>query len=297
MAERMQIKDWQVQQGYPIDTCNIKDNTYFYLTEKLNGVRATYYDGHMVSRTGKTYTGVYHIVKEIEAVVGTDMVVDGEITIKDKAGMSDNEAFRVAAGIVNSDAEEKTGLQFTIFDALSREDFDNDTSPTYSSRREYLNSIADKFTGGSVHVLPELYRGTDQSVIPSYLDQMVAADKEGLMLNLDVPYKRKRHKGILKIKRFYTMDLKIVNCEEGSGRLAGTLGAFVVDFHGNEVRVGSGFTDEQRAEFWRRRDELPDVLCEVKYKEISSDKKTGLQSLQFPIFISLREDKTEVSYG
>lgn len=126
---------------------------------------------------------------------------------------------------------------------------------------------------------------------------MVAKDKEGLILNTDVPYKRTRHKGILKVKRFYTMDLPIIRCEEGTGRLSGMLGAVVVGYKDNEVKVGSGFSDEQRAEFWRSRDELIGSLCEVKYKEISTDKNTGLESLQFPVFVTIRNDKTEVSYG
>ena len=93
------------------------------------------------------------------------------------------------------------------------------------------------------------------------------------------------------------MDLHILRCEEGSGRLAGTLGAFVLDYKGNEVNVGSGFSDEQRTAFWAAKDEMPGRLCEVKYKEISNDKNTGAESLQFPVFISIRTDKDEVSYG
>ena len=77
----------------------------------------------------------------------------------------------------------------------------------------------------------------------------------------------------------------------------GTLGAFVLEYKGNEVKVGSGFTDEQREKFWQKRDGLTGTLCEVKYKEISQDKGTGLESLQFPVFVGLRTDKTEVSYG
>lgn len=68
-------------------------------------------------------------------------------------------------------------------------------------------------------------------------------------------------------------------------------------YKGNEVKVGSGFTDEQREYFWKNKDNLTGVLCEVKYKEISQDKGTGLDSLQFPVFVGLRTDKTEVSYG
>lgn len=128
---------------------------------------------------------------------------------------------------------------------------------------------------------------------------MVREDKEGLILNTNVPYKRTRHRGILKIKRFYTMDLPIVRCEEGTGRLTGTLGAFVLDYKGNEVKVGTGFSDEQRSQFWEDRDELveKECLCEVKYKEISRDKSTGKDSLQFPVFVGIRTDKTEVSYA
>lgn len=146
-------------------------------------------------------------------------------------------------------------------------------------------------------MLPVLYSGTDQQKIWELLDEMVAEDKEGLMVNLDVPYKRMRHKGILKVKRFYTMDLPIVGYEEGSGRLSGTLGAFVLEYKGNEVRVGSGFSDEQRVAFWNDRDNLIGALCEVKYKEVSFDKSTGAESLQFPVFVEIRTDKECVSYG
>lgn len=73
-----------------------------------------------------------------------------------------------------------------------------------------------------------VYEGTDQSVIPKWLDYAVAHDWEGLMLNTSVPYQRKRHTGCLKIKRFYTVDLRITAIEEGQNRLAGTMGALVV---------------------------------------------------------------------
>jgi len=125
---------------------------------------------------------------------------------------------------------------------------------------------------------------------------MVKEDKEGLMLNRDSKYSCKRHNGILKVKRFYTVDLKVTAVEEGSGRHVGRLGAFVVDYKGNKLNVGSGMNDEQRDDFWRVRDELPGRVIEVKYKEESSDKKTGQFSLQFPIFVALREEGKVESY-
>lgn len=292
------IPEWEVQQAFPIDRYPLKDGVWFTLTQKLNGVRATYYKGKLYARSGVPFDGMEHITDAFAWDKTNFFVFDGELTLLDKGALSDNEAFRTATGIINSDGD-KSGICYTIFDGLPTVEFEKGESQApYRGRRQALEGIKETLPeDGPVKILPVLYSGTDQSKIPELLEQMVREDKEGLMVNLDVPYKRKRHNGILKVKRFYTMDLPITACEEGSGRLQGTLGAFVLDYKGNEVRVGSGFTDEQRADFWSHRDEMVGTLCEVKYKEISSDKNTGAESLQFPVFISLRTDKTEISFG
>ena len=141
-----------------------------------------------------------------------------------------------------------------------------------------------------------LYTGTHTDMIQVCLDKMVREGKEGVMLNRNAKYMRKRHNGILKVKRFYTVDLEILDLEEGTGRLKGTLGAFVVRYKGNILRVGSGMTDEQRATFWNDGIALVGRVIEVKYKEESRDKQTGLYSLQFPIFVQLRELGKQESY-
>lgn len=295
------IPVWEVQQAFPIDTYPIPEGEEFWLTQKLNGTRATFHQGRLRARSGTEYKGLDHIVKEIMFIAMAGFVLDGELTLKDKGNLSDNEAFRKATGIINSDSEDKSEICYTVFDIIPLQTFEeNGNDINYSVRRLILDELAKslgKDGAKYVSVLPVLYHGKDQKQISSLLDKMVAEDKEGLIANLDVPYKRQRHRGILKIKRFYTMDLPIVRCEEGTGRLAGTLGAFVVDFDGNEVNVGSGFSDDQRREFWGNKENLIGTLCEVKYKDISSDKSKGGKSLQFPIFVGLRTDKTEVSYG
>ena len=92
-------------------------------------------------------------------------------------------------------------------------------------------------------------------------------------------------------------DLKVIGYEEGDGRLKGTLGTLFVDYKGNRVGVGSGYTDEQRTLIWANKDNIEGTIIEVKYKEITKDKKTGLESLQFPVFVGIRNDKTEPSYN
>lgn len=294
------IPEWEVQQAYTIEKYPLKEGTEFWLTQKLNGARATLYEGQLLARSGMPYKGLEHITDALSWLRVAGFVADGELTLKDKGDLSDNEAFRVSTGILNSDNVNKTVICYTIFDMIPVKDFDAlKPQVTYRYRRDILNQFAERIadTDGAVKVLPVLYHGTDQSKIEELLEQMVREDKEGLMINTDVPYRRTRHKGILKVKRFYTMDLPIIRCEEGTGRLSGTLGAFVLKYKENEVKVGSGFTDEQREQFWNSRDDMDGLLCEVKYKEISQDKGTGLESLQFPVFVGIRTDKTEMSYS
>ena len=288
------IPEWNVQQSFPIDKYPLKDGSEFWATQKLNGVRATYYKGQLFARSGVPYTGLDDMLTELDVVSrGGTLVLDGELTLKDKCGLSDNESFRKATGILNSDEPHKDNICLTVFDAIPVEDFESDV-PTvkYSERRAILDEIrTSNLNFIYTRILPVLYHGTDQSMIPSLLDKMVREDKEGLMINLNVPYFRKRHRGILKVKRFYTADLEITDVRCGDGKYKDVLGAFVVKFKDNEVSVGSGFSDEQRQYYWEHKDELIGKICEVKYKEISCDKKTGLESLQFPVFVGVRYDK------
>ena len=294
------IPEWEVQQAYPIDKYPISDGTWFSLTEKLNGVRATYFSGHLYARSGEVYEGLEHITDELEQFGDLGLVFDGELTLLDKGGLSDNEAFREATGIINSESDDKTRVLFTVFDVIPDDEFaSGESKQGYKERRELLDELAQSVMfkdAKYIRILEVLYQGNDISKIDEFLERMVCEDKEGLMANLDVAYKCKRHNGILKVKRFYTMDLPIIRCEEGTGRLTGTLGALVLNYKGNEVNVGSGFTDTERAIYWAAQDKLTDLLCEVKYKEISYDKKTGAESLQFPVYVCLRTDKTEANY-
>ncbi|MCL2540384.1 MAG: hypothetical protein FWE53_03010 [Firmicutes bacterium] len=295
------IPQWEVQQSYRIDNYELGAGEWFSLSEKLNGVRGTYYENRIFSRQGKEFNGLDHILSDIKQLSLGGAVLDGELVRRNIDNVNDNENFRLGTGIINSDSTDKTLIEFVIFDCLSADEFKAGKSNCgYKERLVQLKSIEQEIKDkglNSIAIVKILYSGTEQEKIPGLLEQVAGQDKEGLMLNRDMPYQRKRHNGILKVKKFYTVDLKIVAVEAGGGRLAGTLGAFVVEYKDNLVNVGSGFSDEQRSEFWAKKEELIGRVIEVKYKEESVDKKTKKHSLQFPIFVALREEGKEVSYS
>ena len=293
------IESWEVQLGSSYEKFKLKDDEWFSLSQKLNGNRGSFYNNKLISRQGKEFTGMQHIISDLNQL-GIGWFYDGELIRKNIDNVSDGENFRIGTEIINSDAEVKEEIKFVIFDYFPESELrDGHSNAKYKVRRKMLNElrkIIEEKGLKNIEIVTMLYEGADQTQIMKWLDYAVEHGWEGLMLNKDATYKCKRTTDLIKIKRFYTMDLPIVEVLEGDGRLKGTLGALVVKYKDNTVNIGSGFNDETRREFWEGKDNIVGRIVEVKYKEISRDKKTGLESLQFPIYVGLREIGKSISY-
>ncbi len=293
------IESWEVQLGSSYEKFKLKDDEWFSLSQKLNGNRGSFYNNKLISRQGKEFTGMQHIISDLNQL-GIGWFYDGELIRKNIDNVSDGENFRIGTEIINSDAEVKEEIKFVIFDYFPESELrDGHSNAKYKVRRKMLNElrkIIEEKGLKNIEIVTMLYEGADQTQIMKWLDYAVEHGWEGLMLNKDSTYKCKRTTDLIKIKRFYTMDLPIVEVLEGDGRLKGTLGALVVKYKDNTVNIGSGFNDETRREFWEGKDNIVGRIVEVKYKEISRDKKTGLESLQFPIYVGLREIGKSISY-
>lgn len=298
------IKKKEIMLGTSIEHCDIPEGEWFSISQKLNGTRCFYYNGQLYSRQGKVFSGLEHIVSDLAALSQAlgkgvnDLVYDGELLLKDLSA-GDSASFQISTGIANSKQDDKSMLRLVIFDIISRKNFEEQSdSDTYKVRSETLQKIKDTIVEHgleNIDVVDIFYQGTDQRKIWEWLDYAERTDMEGLMLNLDVPYRFKRTKELIKVKKFYSMDLPVVRMDKGTGRNKDRLGKVYVDFKGNEVGVGSGFSDEQREYFWQHPEKILYKIVEVKYKEETRN-KDGTESLQFPVFVRIRDDKSEISY-
>lgn len=296
------IPTFDVMLGTSIEKVKLKGDEKIFISQKLNGTRCAFVGDKCMTRQGKEYIGLQHIIEDLQELVGTNMFVDGELVYKNKEGLTDSEAFQKGTGIATSKDKDKSDLKLVVFDMFPLDEFWNGQSKeTYSERLlNYILPLRNKVTSNhfeNVSVVPMFYNGYDHAEIWNWLDYAENNDMEGVIINLDTPYECKRSKNLIKVKKFYTYDLEVVDVEEGDGRNKGTLGALVVKYKDNTVNVGSGFTDEERKNFWKNREDIIGRVIEVKYKEITTDKKTGLESLQFPVFCSLREIGKEPSYN
>ena len=296
------IPVFDVQLAKSIDNVKIPHGEWFSVSQKINGNRCICYRGKMYSRQGKLWTGLDHIMSDLKKLEVELPVwcLDGELVYKNEEGLSDNDAFIKGTGILNSLDTDKSCIKYVIFDWISNRDFDKGVShDSYKTRKESLVKLSQDIQRlgiKNVEVVKFFYEGTDESKIGYWLNRVTNAGMEGVVVNYDVPYQCKRHSGILKAKRFYTIDLPILGFEAGNGRLSNTLGKVYVEYKENVVGVGSGFSDELRSEIWNNKRKYLGSIIEVKYKNISKDKNTGMLSLQFPVFVRFRDDKNEPSY-
>ena len=295
------IPTFDVQLGTSIEKVKLLGNEKIFISRKLNGTRTAFVGDKCMTRQGKEYKGLDHIISDLQKIVGTEMFVDGELLYKNKEGLSDSEAFQKGTGIAMSKDNDKSELKLVIFDMFPLDGFWNGKSKEpYSNRKKDLIELGEKITTlgtDNLEIVQMCYEGYDHSEIWKWLDYAEQHDWEGVILNLDTPYECKRTKNLIKVKKFYTYDLEVIGVEEGTGRNKGTLGALVVKYKNNTVNVGSGFTDEERSDYWSKQDKIIGRVIEVKYKEITTDKKTGFESLQFPVYVGLRENGKEVSYN
>ncbi|OSA89113.1 UNVERIFIED_ORG: hypothetical protein B2H93_16790 [Clostridium botulinum] len=295
------IPEFNTQQAYPLSKHPLKPNTWFVLEEKLNGINCSNINNDMISRQGKKLSNLKHIVDELHQLSFKGYYFNGELVRTNVDNLSNGENFRETTSIVNSDLEDKTNINFIVFDLVPLSEFyEGKSKLKYKKRLKLLKQLKQEAEDkGLIHLdIPKVYyEGNDITVIDKYLDIATKEDKEGLMCIKDCQWKNKRHSGILKIKKFLNADCKIVGYEEGTGKYVNMLGSFIIDYKNNRVNVGSGYSDEQRKEMWKNRESYIGRILQVKFKEETQNKKTKLISLQFPTFECIRELGKEVSYN
>lgn len=272
----------------------------FAVTEKLDGIRCLAIckedSIQLFSRQGKLIEGCVSIETTLMGMrmqVGRDFVLDGELLAMN---CGYDTVYKETTKRVKNKNEIKEGIYYMAFDMLEMEEFNQLKGiHKYHERLQKLLDL-DKLMGSMfVRIIRPLYIGNDMDEVLELLKVYKKLGAEGLMVNLmDAPYEFKRSKNILKVKVMQTADLRIVGFEEGQGRNAGKLGAILVDFKGNKVGVGSGFTDFDREYIWKNQDQYLGKIAEIQYFEITKD-KTGTESLRFPVWKYLRTDKTEPS--
>jgi DNA ligase-1 len=271
------------------------------LEVKLDGVRTLAIVSNnlvtLYSRNGKVFENFENIELELKKISNKhsieSFVLDGEIV---------GESFQT----LMRQAHRKNDIQtqemvYHIFDFIPLDDFTNGfcNSPL-TKRLEQLEEIKHLISeNDSLKIVPgmnvdlNLHQGHD--VMRRFAQSAVEQGYEGIMIkSVDAPYECKRSNFWLKYKPVYDFDLKVVAVEEGTGKNLGRLGALVCEGIDKDkfirVNVGSGFTDQERDDYWHHKRSLIGQTVVVLCDSITKNQDGGY-SLRFPRFKSFRDDK------
>ena len=241
---------------------NDVDLAGWWMSEKLDGVRAYWNGKQFVSRQGNLFHAPDWFVEHLPATP-----LDGELWLARKA-------FQRTVSIVRRQdkSDHWKELSFLVFDAPA-------ASGGFEDRVKFLRDCLAKCKGKHVQLHPhELCRNVDH--LKKELGRVEALGGEGLMLRQPgSKYEAGRSMSLLKVKTFHDAEARVLQHLPGAGRHKGRLGALLVELpDGTQFSVGTGFSDAQRSN-------PPPVGSTItfRYQEL-----TDRGAPRFPSFVRMR---------
>jgi DNA ligase-1 len=267
----------------------------WYVSRKIDGARCVAIvdsngDATFYSRTGKEFDTLGVVANGIKNLGITNVVFDGELCLVDDDG---NEDFQGVMKQLKKKDHTIPNPSFKIFDMLTHDEFyskKGEKNRPYSIRYNNLREVMRDNTCACLSVLgQELIKDDDH--FAEWTKRGNDYGWEGVMLRADEPYKGKRSKDLLKVKKFFDDEYEVIDTEMGDFRYVKDgaeweetmLSCVMIQHKNNIVRVGSGFTIEQRQAFYQNPNKILGQIITVQYFEETQNQDGGI-SLRFPTF-------------
>ena len=272
----------------------------WYASRKLDGVRCIGVvdrngDAKFYSRAGNEFETLGRLSTEIKQNPSLwNKVLDGEVCLVDAEG---NEDFQ---GIIKQIKRKNHTIRtpkYFIFDTLTHDEFQNETS-----ERTFWMRDADTL---------EMFSDIDSDIITHLAQIQIYDDEgfetmneiaknnrwEGLMLRKNDTYKGKRSQDILKVKSFSDQEYIVTGVENKVHRVIvngqeveeEVMSHVFIEHRGCKVKVGSGFSLEERRHYYAHPELIVGKTITVQYFE-ETQNQHGEFSLRFPVVKAVYEE-------
>lgn len=240
------------------------DPAGYWVSEKLDGVRAVWDGGQLRFRSGRLIAAPAWFTQGFPA-----RALDGELWIG-------RGQFERVSGIVRKEAPDDAEwrqVRYLLFELPGAEG-------SFSERVTEMRRIVAEAGLSQLQAVEQL-RVADQQALRHKFHEVVKGGGEGLMLHrADALYRAGRSDDLLKLKPWDDAEAVVVAHLPGKGKYAGKLGALLVELpNGRHLRIGGGFSDAQR-------DHPPTVGMTITYRYRGL---TGKGLPRFATFLRVRE--------
>ena len=205
-----------------------QDPTGWFLSEKLDGVRAVWTGTRFLSREGNEFFAPAWFTAKLP----TAIVLDGELTMGRGRFLDTVGAVKTK---VPKDAD-WADIHYLVFDLPEH-------PGTLEERYREILRLEARFNFCAVQQTH--CKGREH--MKEVFEHILALKGEGVMLRLPASrYEFKRSHQMLKVKPVLSLEAKVTDYLPGEGRNAGRTGALICDFNGIRIRVGAGMSDKDR---------------------------------------------------
>jgi DNA ligase-1 len=209
---------------------NIKIKNYW-VSEKLDGVRGYWNGQQLLTRSGNILSPPRWFTKN-----WPDTAMGGEIW----SARGEFEQISACIRAKTSSGQCWKKLKLMLFD-LPNQDI------SFTDRITTMKKIVTASHSPHLRMIRQVKIDSTQRLY-SLLDNIVDNNGEGLMLHLESAYYQSgRSKNVLKLKKHYDAEAKVIAHMPGKGKYIGLLGAIKVQTpEGLIFKIGSGFSDKER---------------------------------------------------
>ena len=204
-----------------------EDVTQFWVSEKLDGVRARWNGKQLISRGGTVFMVPAWFMRDFP-----NMPLDGELWMG-------RGHYQEVVSVVRKQIPDDgwKNVKFMVFDLPAH-------GGTFTERVEVMRQLA---TTPYLKVI-EQFRLDSNKALMDKLDDLVRHGGEGLVLHRqNALYHSGRSDDLLKLKPFEDAEAIVIGHKPGKGKNTGLMGAIKVRMdNGKTFYIGSGFTRQQR---------------------------------------------------
>jgi DNA ligase-1 len=208
------------------------DLTQYWVSEKLDGVRA-YWDGtRFISRGGSPYVAPTWFTRGFPQIP-----LDGELWV----GRNRFQPLVSTVRKLQPDDEQWRQVRYMVFDLPGGEG-------DFTQRLQSLQDLFREIESPYIQLVRQ-ERVPDHPHLMQRLAKVVKAGGEGLMLHrAGSDYAGGRSDDLLKVKPHLDAEARVIAHLPGKGKYTGLLGALLLETpDGRQFRLGSGFSDAERA--------------------------------------------------
>ncbi len=208
------------------------DLSRYWVSEKYDGARAWWNGREFVSRGGNVYRAPGWFARNFP-----QHTLDGELW------MGRGSFQRLMQTIRDHTPDEKAWreVRFMVFDAP-------DIDGPFNQRQSMLKSWVAAAQNPRLEIVPQ-QRVSSHVALQQLLVRVTEEGAEGLMLARDDNrYRAGRHTGLIKMKLHQDAEATVIRHLPGKGKYRDVMGSLLVeDDQGRRFRLGTGFTDAERA--------------------------------------------------